>query len=86
MCASVQLVKGVEPAREEVEAMAADALRTLAIAYGDSSERISAADAEQWTEDRWREFADATRLRLVGVVGIQDPVRPEVPRRYPLTP
>eukprot|EP00051_Salpingoeca_urceolata_P005163 m.70822 g.70822 ORF g.70822 m.70822 type:complete len:1076 (-) comp14099_c1_seq1:169-3396(-) len=53
-----------------IEKMATDALRTLSLAY--SARGLDAPDSD-WAED------DAPNLVLVAIVGIMDPVRPEVP-------
>lgn len=56
---------------EAIDHMASRGLRTLALAYRDFS-----AD-EGWDEDSGA--PDGEQLVFVGVVGIKDPVRPEVP-------
>ena len=56
-----------------IEPFADDALRTIGLAY----RRFSAAEAPSDWED---EAAVISRLTLIGIVGIEDPVRPEVPK------
>jgi len=62
--------------RTVIEPMASEGLRTICLAYRD----FSAADGEP----DWEDEADIlTGLTCIAVVGIEDPVRPEV--RQPIT-
>lgn len=65
-----------------VSTMASNALRTIGLAYRDfSSGRPSGGSgaAIALTEPNWDEEDEiVSQLTFLGVVGIQDPVRPEV--------
>ncbi|XP_068459394.1 plasma membrane calcium-transporting ATPase 1-like isoform X2 [Clinocottus analis] len=58
--------------RKVIEPMASDGLRTICLAYKD----FAAADGEPDWEDETRVLSGLT---CIAVVGIEDPVRPEVP-------
>jgi len=69
--------------REVITPMASEALRTIALAYRDFdaprdwSDMVTYADADGKGTGECPVVEDG--LTLVGIVGIQDPVRPEVP-------
>ena len=77
MCSHIRLVDGTVEAlsmekRKELEhlihAMASDALRTICMAY-----RFSDAAETDWSDTH------SPQMIVIGIVGIRDPVRPEVP-------
>src|SRR5687768_3077510 len=70
-----KLVKNV------IEPMASDGLRTICLAYKDYVRRKAAApnEIQMEAEPDWEdEDAIITRLTCLAIVGIEDPVRPEV--------
>jgi magnesium-transporting ATPase (P-type) len=65
-----------------IEPMASDGLRTIAIAYKDFVKGETASNEEAYTgeePDLENEDAIVSNLTVIGIVGIEDPVRPEVP-------
>lgn len=68
--------------RNVVEVMAADGLRTIAIAYRDFVYEPPSTNNETriYSEPNWdQEDNIVSKLTLLCIVGIEDPVRPEVP-------
>ena len=65
-----------------IETMASDGLRTICVAYKDfvQGEKIEDSDVAFTKEPNWDEEEDIIKdLTCILVVGIEDPVRPEVP-------
>jgi len=64
-----------------IEPMAADGLRTICIAYKDyRKDKVEKNDVEFDEEPDWEQEDDIVQgLTCVCIVGIEDPVRPEVP-------
>ena len=68
--------------KQVIEPMASDGLRTICIAFKDYVRRkpTSPHEVQIETEPNWEdEEAVVSRLTCLAVVGIEDPVRPEVP-------
>ena len=73
-----------EIARNVVDCMASDALRTVALAYSDNNcstinsthDRIECADCESKGSEEYPDLEED--LILIAIIGIQDPIRPEV--------
>ncbi|CAJ0931103.1 unnamed protein product, partial [Mesorhabditis belari] len=69
--------------RDVIEPMASDGLRTICLAYKDyvrSGESHSENDTTFSSDPDWEDETKVTEeLTAVAIVGIQDPVRPEVP-------
>lgn len=74
-----------EIARDVINAMAGKALRTIALAYRDFDSSVipHKKSTVTYTESEAKGSGDCPavedNLTLIGIVGIQDPVRPEVP-------
>lgn len=64
-----------------IEPMAGDGLRTICVAYKDYKKEPSDANEEQFDEEPdWENEDNIVRgLTCICIVGIEDPVRPEVP-------
>ncbi|CAJ0579540.1 unnamed protein product, partial [Mesorhabditis spiculigera] len=69
--------------REVIEPMASDGLRTICLAYKDyvpAGQSHADNDIVYHAEPDWENEAEITEnLTAIAIVGIQDPVRPEVP-------
>jgi magnesium-transporting ATPase (P-type) len=70
-----------EEAEDVIGAFASEAMRTIAFAYRDLPNDVdwSALHASMKQPDGSPAFAAECELRLVGVTGIEDPLRDEVP-------
>lgn len=67
--------------RNVIEPMASDGLRTICIAYKDYVRRktTSANEIQMEAEPNWDdEDSIVSRLTCLAIIGIEDPVRPEV--------
>lgn len=66
---------------EVIEPMASNGMRTICIAYKDFTQDSTAANEERIeNEPNWDDEDNIiSRLTCIGIVGIEDPVRPEVP-------
>ena len=62
--------------RRTVSAYENLAMRTLALAYRDFDD----VPSEGWKHKKGDKLSCETELTLIGVVGIEDPLRPDVPR------
>jgi len=73
--------------KQVIEPMACDGLRTISVAYKDfvpSKAEINQVHYEPGSEPNWDDEENVvTNLTAICVVGIEDPVRPEVSNNAP---